>query len=179
MWKTPGLVRFTLRGTGRTSQDPERPSTGLTGWAPTTALLVRRTLLQAQPYDSDMSAYFEDNEWSWRVAQSHGAPRFRHCSEAMAIHRPRPKMVHEHGFRGASSAVDWLSSLARFWARSGRILWPWSFSVARDLTAPEGKPDLARARLVFALAAEKGPDWMFAAWTSGQLPGLLKADEHR
>ncbi len=179
MWKTPGLVRFTLRGTGRASQDPERPSTGPTGWAPTTALLVRRTLLEAEPYDSQMSAYFEDNEWSWRVAQSHCATRFRHCNEAMAIHRPSRKLVHEQGFKGASSAVDWLCSLARFWARSGRILWPWSFSVARDLTAPDGKPDLARARLVFALAAEKGPDWMFAAWTSGQLSGLLKADQHR
>jgi hypothetical protein len=125
-----------------------------------------------------MRSYFEDNEWSWRVARHHRVS-LRRCAEAVAVHRPSAKSVHEPGIRGASSAVDWLTSLACFHARTGRLLWPWTFLVARDLIAPKGEPDLARARTVLALAAQRGPDWMFAAWTSGQLAGLLEADQHR
>ena len=86
-----GVVEFPLIGAGESDPDQLAP-TGPAGWVAGTAALIRRASLDEFPIDSGMQAYFEDNEWCYRVAASSGGS-FRRSREAQAVHH----FTRKHG----------------------------------------------------------------------------------
>jgi hypothetical protein len=131
--------------------------------------------MEAFPWDPAIGAYFEDNEWSLRVALQR--PRcFRRSREAIAIHRITPRPLFEQTFRGRTLLCDWLASLAFFQHRFDRLLSPWSFLLVPELNLAGGDIDLAGLRLLLALVRHHGSDWVFAEWANGRLAGLFEAN---
>lgn len=171
--RSADVAHFDVPSMGCSYFDDVLPPTGPTGWVSGTAFLARRELLEAFPIDVGMSAYFEDAEWSYRVELERPGS-FRRSREAMAIHRSIYKPFAEPTFKGRSLAVEWLAALAHFYARH-RVLVSWVFFLAPDLLVGDGYFDLAGARLLMDLLADRGTDWTFTAWMNGELEGLLSS----
>ncbi|MHB8691502.1 MAG: glycosyltransferase [Solirubrobacteraceae bacterium] len=68
---TADQADFTLHGAGVSFEEATLPPPGPAGWVPGTAALIRRSLLDEFPIDTSMRAYYEDNEWCYRVAHAH------------------------------------------------------------------------------------------------------------
>ena len=58
-------AEFGLIGYGCAPAD--LPPSGEAGWVPGSAVMIRRKVLTRFPIDSRMRAYYEDNEWCYRV----------------------------------------------------------------------------------------------------------------
>jgi len=71
------------------------------------AALIRRASLDEFPIDSGMQAYFEDNEWCYRVTTS-GGGSFRRSLEARAVHRFSHKYGPGRDFASRSLAMELL-----------------------------------------------------------------------
>jgi GT2 family glycosyltransferase len=166
------MVMFNLLCIGAPFPSPALPPTGPSGWAPGGALLARRALLRKFPFDDSMGAYFEDNEWSYRVEIAH-PDSFRRSREALVLHH-----VHRRrqptSFAYRSQVVELLVSYARFYELHGLLLGPWLFYSVPALYAEDGSLDLEAARLLMELVIAKGPDWTFMEWMNGDLDGLLE-----
>jgi GT2 family glycosyltransferase/glycosyltransferase involved in cell wall biosynthesis len=169
---TDEIVTFELLGDGTPFPNPQLPPTGPSGWAPGTALLARKELLIALPFDESMGAYFEDNEWCYRVARSRPGVLWR-SSEALALHHIAPKHAPASDFASRSRMVELLLSYARFYELHGALLGPWLFDHLPDLRGVHGNLDLAAARLLMELVTAKGADWTLMAWMNGDLNVLL------
>jgi GT2 family glycosyltransferase/exopolysaccharide biosynthesis predicted pyruvyltransferase EpsI len=165
------VVEFPLIGAGETDPDQLAP-TGPAGWVPGTAALIRRASLEEFPIDSGMRAYFEDNEWCYRVAAS-GGGSFRRSREARAVHHSSHKYGPGLDFTSRSHAVELLHAHAAFYERHGMLLGVGLFELAPELRDLAGHRDLAAARLLMELLLAKGTDWTFMEWMNGGLSGLL------
>jgi len=169
-----GVATFGLIGSGVTLGPDGVPPSGPADWVPGGAVLIRRELLEAFPIDERMAAYYEDNEWCYRVALTHPAI-FRRSREAIACHymegaeqrSSRPKRVRR------------LAACARFYACHGVLLAPAVFDDIPELTAPDGTRDLAGSRILMELVEAKGVEWTEAAWSNGELTGLINAHRWR
>lgn len=169
-----GVASFALIGSGRHFSLRALPPSGHADWVPGTAVLVRRELLEAFPLDEGMAAYYDDNEWCYRIARvREGA--FRRSREALALHHLTPKRPDGPSFDARSLAVELLAAQARFYERHRLLLGPWLFHLVPELTARDGSRDLAGARVLMELVAARGTDWTFAALANGELAGLLGA----
>ena len=152
------LATFALSGVGVAVDSASVPPSGPTAWVPGTAVLIRRSLLAEFELDERMSAYYEDNEWCYRVARDR-PDAFRRCREALAIHHlGRPKLG-ERTPEGRALTVRMLTAHARFYERHGRLLAPWLFDVVPELRPADGTCDLASARLLLEIVSAKGADW--------------------
>jgi glycosyltransferase involved in cell wall biosynthesis len=171
---TSEIADFSLIGGDLPFEDAALPPTGPAGWVPGTAVLTRRVLLDEFPIDDAMSAYFEDNEWCHRVELARPGS-FRRSREALVLHHFTPKFVPGTAFSSRSVGVQLLAAQARFYERHGLLLTPSLFYVVPDLSGPDGTPDLASARLLMELVSAKGTAWTLAAWTNGELAGLMGA----
>jgi GT2 family glycosyltransferase/glycosyltransferase involved in cell wall biosynthesis len=171
---TDELVSFTLQGDGTLFEDAALPETGPSGWAPLTAILARKELLEEFPFDCRMRPYFVDNEWNYRVSLSRAGP-FRRSREALVLHHLERKHVPGADFASRSAMADLLAAYARFYQLHVRLLGPWLFDHVPELRASDGSCDLAAARLLMELVLAKGTDWTFMAWMNGELDGLLGA----
>jgi GT2 family glycosyltransferase len=165
-----GVVEFPLVGAGQTDPDELDP-TGPAGWVPGTAALIRRATLDEFPIDPAMEAYFEDNEWCYRVASAGGG--FRRSREARAVHRFSHKYGPEPDFASRSRAVELLHAHAAFYERHGVLLGVGLFELAPELRDLAGDRDLAAARILMELLLAKGTDWTFMEWMNGGLSGLM------
>lgn len=172
---TEEVVTFGLLGDGALFPNPDLPPTGPSGWAPGTALLARKELLIAFPFDQSMGAYFEDNEWCYRIAKARPGAFWRSL-EALALHHIAPKYPSRSDFASRSRMVELLLSYARFYQLHGVLLGPWLFDHLPDLRGVDGSLDLAAARLLMELVTAKGADWTLMAWMNGDLEGLLGAN---
>ena len=165
-----GVAEFSSVAGARAQSDPLPPS-GPAGWVPGTAALIRRDALERCPVDDRMSAYFEDNEWSFRVAERWPQP-FRRSAEARAIHSSQ-KRWPAAGFAARSLAGDWLGAHARFYARHRLLLGPSLFGIVPELVDERGERDIASARLLMELVLARGTDWVTMEWINGGLASLL------
>ncbi|PZR69019.1 MAG: hypothetical protein DLM63_02845 [Solirubrobacterales bacterium] len=172
-----GVACFDLIGPGVVPAPEALPPSGLAGWVPGTAVLVCRDLLEAFPIDEGMAAYYEDNEWCYRVSLDHPGI-FRRSREALARHY---LVGHEPGSGrfGRRAQVERLAACARFYARHGVLLGPWLFDELPELTAADGTRDLAGVRLLMEIILAKGVEWTEAAWLDGGLSGLISARRWR
>ncbi len=168
-----GVVNFNLVGADGVFGSVELPPSGRAGWMPATAMLVRRALLDEFPFDDEMAAYFEDNEWSYRVSLDR--PRsFRRSREALAFHRLSPAQLTN------ARRVALLGAATRFYQRHGVVLGPWLVdSVLPELRALDGTTDVASAKLAMELFAAKGSEWMLAAFDRGDFDALLRGHRSR
>jgi len=166
-----GVAAFDLVGLGTPFARDALAESGPAGWVPSTALLVRRALLEEHPFDEQMAAYFEDNEWSYRVARERPSS-FRRSRDALALHRLTERPVFHTGLETRLARA---AACARFYERHGVLLGPWLFDTVPELRAEDGSCDLAGARLLMELISRNGPEWTLSAWQDGQLWGLLGA----
>lgn len=162
------VATFGLIGSGLPLATAALPSTGPAGWVPGGAVLIRRALLDEYPIDDRMRAYYEDNEWCYRVAQARGGS-FRRSREALVVHHGAPKV------NDRLLLVERLTACARFYERHGVLLGPWLFHLVPELRAPDGTLDLAAARILMELVTAKGTEWTLRAWRNEELAGLLSA----
>jgi GT2 family glycosyltransferase len=169
------MVEFGLIGSGQPSADT-LPASGSADWVPGTTVLVRRRALDEFPIDDRMAAYFEDNEWCYRVKLSRRGG-FRRLPEARAIHHTTPKNAPGVDFATRSIAAELLHAHARFYQRHGKILniGGGLFDLVPELRDASGEGDLAAARLLMELLLAKGTDWTFMEWMNGGLDVLLGA----
>ena len=172
------IASFDLIGAGTSFSEGTLPPSGAAGWVGGTAVLVRRELLQAFPLDEQMAAYFEDNEWCYRISRER-PDSFRRSREALALHHLVPKQAYEESFAARSTAIQMLAACARFYERHGLLLGPWLFDLAPELRAGDGSCDLPGARVLMELINVKGTDWTLAAWMEGDLAGLLGAQSRQ
>lgn len=169
-----GVADFSLIGAGAPVIDA-LPPTGPAGWVPGTAVLIRRHLLDEFPIDDRMSAYYEDNEWCYRVELARPGS-FRRSREARAVHHSAPKHRPGLDFTTRSLAVELLHAHARFYERHGVLLGAALFHLVPELRDANGVRDVAAARLLMELLLAKGTDWVFMEWMNGNLRPLLMGD---
>jgi glycosyltransferase involved in cell wall biosynthesis/GT2 family glycosyltransferase len=167
------IATFGLIGAGSVYAPDALPPTGPAGWVPSTAMLVRRELLQEFVLDERMAAY-EDSEWCYRVSLTRPCA-FRRSREALVLHHRPARQFEGSGPRSGARAIELLAACARFYERHGLLLGPWLSELVPELRSADGTCDLAGARVLMELLLAKGPAWTSAAWTDGTLSGLLSA----
>jgi GT2 family glycosyltransferase/glycosyltransferase involved in cell wall biosynthesis len=172
---TDEIVTFELLYDGVTFSPADLAPSGPSGWAPGGALLARRELLAEFPFDETMGAYFEDNEWAYRVSRARPGS-FRRSREALVLHHAISKHAPAADFASRARMVELLASYARFYELHGLLLGPWLFDHVPELRAADGSCDLAAARLLMELVGTKGTDWTLMAWMNGDLDVLLSAN---
>jgi hypothetical protein len=170
--RADGVVTFGLIGFGTRFEPQAVPTSGEAGWVPGTAALVRRALLDEFPIDERMAAYFEDNEWCYRVARARPGS-FRRSREALAFHQQMPSAPLDPSWPGIVHRVELLSAAARFYTRHGALLAPSVFELLPELRAADGTYDLGSARMLMELIAARGQEWTAGAWARGDLRTLL------
>jgi hypothetical protein len=169
-----GAARFRAFADGAPAGDPLEPS-GPCGWLPHTAVLVRRETFSAHPLDPGMGAYYEDNDWSLRVAGARPAP-FRRSAQARATHHSTSAQPPGVDFGSRSLAMPLLGSHAQFLRRHDLVLDVGGLGrLVPELVDEEGRLDLAGGRLLLELLLARGEDWTFAAWTNGSLAPALSS----
>jgi hypothetical protein len=167
-------AHFTLGGSGLPFDHPALPATGPSGWAPGTASLIRTQILEQIPIDDGLAAYYEDNDWCFRVEQRRPGS-FRRCREALVLHHhdftagPEPSS----GLVKRYETVERLAAQAHFLRASGLLLDVDLRLIAPELQRPDGSLDIAAARLLLELIAAKGVDWIVMQWMNGGLEPLL------
>lgn len=162
-------------GRGLRFDDPRLGSSGPCQWVSGGLFMARRSAFAACPLAVDM-AYFEDNEWCYRLdAWLPGS--VRRSVEALALHHQQEKGRCGSGLVGVGDALPFLAAAARFHQLHGRVL-DTVFVFAPEL-APGGRQDVAAARLLLELIAAKGTDWVLLNWLNGGLSPLFRATSDR
>jgi hypothetical protein len=124
--------------------------------------------------DDGMAAYYEDNDWCYRVDQLRPGS-FRRCREALVLHhhdteaQSRPGL----GFVERYEAVHRLAAQAHFFNVHGLLLDMHLVDVLPALRRPDGRTDLAAGRLLMELILARGVDWTVMEWMNGGLAPLL------
>ncbi|HVT58436.1 MAG TPA: glycosyltransferase [Thermoanaerobaculia bacterium] len=158
-------------GRGLRFDDPGLGSSGPCRWVSGALLLARWSAFATLPLEVEM-AYFEDNEWCYRLdAWRPGS--LRRSVEALALHQQQEKGRLGCGLVGVGDALPFLAAAARFHQLHGRVL-DTVFAFAPEL-ASGGRQDVAAARLLLELIAAKGTDWALLNWLNGGLAPLLRA----
>ncbi len=167
-------ARFGLDCAGLPFDHPSLPPTGPSGWVPGTGALLRTRALKEVAIDDRMAAYYEDNEWCYRVEQRRPGS-FRRCREAVVLHH------HDHAVGPAHASslvaryetVERLAAQAHFFRAHGVLLDVDLVSAIPELRRPDGTTDLAAARLLMELISARGVDWAVMEWINGGLRPLL------
>lgn len=167
-------VRFWLDRSGLEFDHPSLPASGPSGWAPGTASLLRTQVLRDVAIDDGMAAYYEDNDWCYRVEQRRPGS-FRRCREALVLHHhdsetelgPTLRLVERY------EAVQRLAAQAHFFNVNGLLLDIDLVDMLPELRRPDGSTDLAAARLLMELILARGVDWTVMEWINGGLLPLL------
>ncbi|MEA2197103.1 MAG: hypothetical protein QOJ25_1154 [Solirubrobacteraceae bacterium] len=166
------LASFTLVGGEVDFDDPALPPSGPSGWVPGTAALLRVEALQEFPIDTGMAAYYEDNDWCYRV-ESARPGSFRRCREALVLHHLAGHGHSVSRFSETSEKVEKVLTHAHFLHTHGRLLDVDLLRLVPELALPDGSLDVDGARLLLELIAARGTDWATMAWLNGDLDPLL------
>ena len=152
----------------------ELPPSGPAGWVPGTAVMVRRDVLRRVPLDPGMRAYYEDNEWCYRVERA--APgSFRRLIEARAVHHFTPKLTGARDFASRSRATEHLEACAWFYDRHDKLLLDDMLALVPELKGAPDETLQPAARLLLELVLARGGDWTLMQWLNGGLDVLLAA----
>jgi GT2 family glycosyltransferase/exopolysaccharide biosynthesis predicted pyruvyltransferase EpsI len=169
------MVSFTLGASGLSFDDPEIPASGPCDWIPGTASLIRRNLLNEFPLDGGMLAYYEDNEWCFRIGRT-GSDCFRRSREALVLHHAKHGPWGRMDFIGRANLVRFISAAAHFYRKHDLLLRTPGvdvFAIMPELTRTNETLDLAGARLVMELASTHSNDWLLMEWMNGGLDPVL------
>jgi GT2 family glycosyltransferase len=166
------IVRFLLEDAGRPFDEPLGRDEEC-DWVPGTCALFRRSALLADPIDTEMRAYFEDNEWCFRAGRGRRGA-FRRVHGSLALHSHRPK-VPVAGSASPSDLVEFVQAVSRFARRHGKIL-DILFHLVPELRRADGSPDVTSSRLFLETAERDGADAFVLRWTGAGLAPLLHND---
>jgi GT2 family glycosyltransferase len=158
-------------GRGRRFDDPGLGSSGPCRWLCGAMMLARRSACVSHPLAAGM-LYFEDNEWSYRI-DTRWPGALRRSVAALALHHQQEKGRRGSGLVGIGDALPFVAALARFYQLHGRIL-DTLFAFVPELTAADGRRDVAAARLLLELVAARGSDWTLLNWLNGGLAPLFQ-----
>jgi GT2 family glycosyltransferase len=167
-------ARFGLDGSGQPFDHPSLCRTGPSGWAPGTAALLRTHMLRDVELDDRMAAYYEDNEWCYRVEQRCPGS-FRRCREAIVLHHHDPAAGAESSIRVVErfETFERLAAQAHFFRVSGVLLDVDLDRILPELRRPEGDMDLLAVRLLMEIILARGVAWCVVEWMNGGLRPLL------
>ncbi len=173
-----GVAGFALTGFGEPFEDGALAPTGPADWLGATALLARRSLLEEFPFDGEMRTYYEDNEWCFRVSLARPGC-LRRSRDALALHHLAGRVPGAVQEISKERLVALLAACARFYEIHGLLIGPWSWELMPERAAGDGSLGLSEVRLLMELITAKGPDWTLAAWSAGELDGLVMANRRR
>jgi GT2 family glycosyltransferase len=169
-------ARFVLGGADLALDDPRVPETGVSDWLPGTAALIRAAALREFPIDPGFRAYYEDNDWSFRVERERPGS-FRRCREAIVVHHGGRAPEYSCALVRVFCIVELLAAHARFLRRHGVLLDVDLHARIPELRLADGGVDLTAARLLVELVAARGVAWVATEWLSGGLDPLFGAPE--
>lgn len=169
------MVTFTLGACGLSFDDPEIPPSGPCDWIPGTASLIRRDLLDEFPLDEGMLAYYEDNEWCFRIGRTR-PDCFRRSREALVLHHATEGPWGRKDLIDRAKLARFVSAAAHFYRKHGLLLRTPGvdvFAIMPELTRTDETLDLAGARLIMELASTHSDDWLLEEWMNGGLDPVL------
>jgi GT2 family glycosyltransferase len=167
-----GLLRFDPMEASLPLEEPL--ASGACDWVPGTAFLVRRAGLVRFPIDTAMAAYYEDNEWCYRVRRSESTP-FRRCAHAFVLHHQVSKERSSSAPEELARVVPYVQSIARFYQAHGMVL-DAIFGMVPELRSENSESDAEAAREFLEIVLAKGPDWMLSHWLAGDLHLLFRGE---
>jgi len=155
----------------------DAPQVGVSGpcrWVSGGVTLYRKRYLHENPYDPALRGYFEDIEWSYRVA-SLGEGRFQRCVEALFLHH------HEERWRSSSLTSEeqhalimpHLEALAQFYRRHDVVLQA-IMPLLPEYTGVDHRFVYEPGRLLFILLLTNGREWFLTQWNLGVLAPLMQ-----
>jgi GT2 family glycosyltransferase len=168
------IVTFAPMSAGVQFDDPSLPASGRCDWIQG-ASLIRTSLLTEVPWDPGMTAYYEDNEWCYRVAKARSDCFYR-SREAIILHHADHKPWGRRDFIGRADLTRFISAAAHFYRVHGVLLGAPGgdvFSMMPELTRTNETLDLVGARLVMELANTHSTDWLLMEWMNGGLDPVL------
>jgi GT2 family glycosyltransferase/exopolysaccharide biosynthesis predicted pyruvyltransferase EpsI len=168
------IVSFTPVSSGVPFDNTDIPASGPCDWIQG-ASLIRKSLLEEFPPDPGMSAYYEDNEWCFRVAQTQPGC-FRRSREAVLLHHAEHKPWGRPDFVSRAKWVRLIATAAYFYQVHGLLLGAPGvdvFSIMPELTRTNETLDLVGARLIMELASTHSTDWLLMEWMNGGLDPIL------
>jgi GT2 family glycosyltransferase len=165
-----GIITFEPLARGRAFDDPTVVS-GVCRWVGGAAFACRRALFAEFPLDPGMAAYYEDNEWCYRIERQHPGS-FRTAAEAFVLHHQESKERKGSAPNELRRAVDFIEPMAHFYRQHG-LVQDDVFGFVSELTMPDGTRDIAAARLLLELVMAKGREWTALQWVTGGLSPLF------
>jgi GT2 family glycosyltransferase len=169
------MASFTLGSSGLPFGDERIPPSGPCDWIVGTAPLVRTSLLHQFPFDADMRAYYDDNEWSYRVRRAR-PDCFRRSRDALVLHHAGDGPWGRTDFAGRAQLVSFIRTAAYFYRKHGLLLRVPGldvFAAMPELTRTDETLDTRGARLVMELANTHSADWLLLEWMAGNLDPIL------
>lgn len=169
-----GVVSFAARHAGRPFDDAEIEESAACGWLAGCAVLIRRAAFEEFPLDARMTRYYEDNEWSMRVARARPGA-LRCASRALALHHQRPKHRVGSARTEMVRAVPFLESIAHFYRAHGLVL-EGVFGFVPEFVGSDGIRNVPAARATLDLIASRGGAFFLRHWLSGSLGLFLEGE---
>jgi GT2 family glycosyltransferase len=166
-----GVVSFRLLGAGVPFDDPSLGPSGPVDWVAGTAFLARRSAFDAFPLDPWMTAYFEDNEWCWRISRSRPGA-FRRCHAALAVHHQVPKDRTGGGAPELARTLRFVQAISRFYQVHGLVLEA-LFGFVPELVSPSGERRIGDARRLLEQMIARGPGPILESWVTGGFASVL------
>ena len=166
-----GVIRFAPLDAGRPFESVARARTAPCKWVGGACALYRRAAFEAFPLDPGMAAYYEDNEWAFRVERSRPGALIR-CPRALALHH------HVAKDRQGSAPTDLLhvvrlaEPIAHFNRKHGLVMEA-LFALVPELRRESGC-DAPAARLFLELLDSRGAPWVVSEWLGGGLAPLFR-----
>jgi hypothetical protein len=172
-WEVPdGVLHFEPLGHGLDFEDPALGGARACQWLGGTAVALRRSALERDPFDPGMAWYYEDNEWFYRVGRCRPDAAFQRSVAALVLHHQELKGPRCAGAEELEASLPYLQSIAHFQKAHGLplegvfVFAPW--------LCGGGRRDAAAARLALDLLSQHGPEWFAAAWRRGDLEPLRR-----
>jgi GT2 family glycosyltransferase len=166
-----GVVRFAPLGAGHPFEIVADARTTPCKWVGGACVLYRRAAFEAFPLDPGMAAYYEDNEWGFRVERSRPGALLR-CPRALALHHHVARDRQGSTLSEVADVVRLAGPIAHFYRKHGVIMEA-LFALIPELRRESGY-DVPAARLFLELLSSRGAPWLVSAWLSGGLAPLFR-----
>jgi GT2 family glycosyltransferase len=170
-----GVVRFAPLDAGRPFESVARARTTPCKWVGGACVLYRRAAFEAFPLDPGMAAYYEDNEWGFRVERSRPGALHR-CPRALALHHHVAKDRQGSAPTDLAQVVRLAGPIAHFYRKHGLVMEA-LFALIPELRRESGY-DVPAARLFLELLKSRGAPWLVSEWLSGGLAPLFRPGGH-
>jgi len=166
-----GVVRFVPLDAGRPFESVAGTKTTRCAWVGGACVLYRRSAFEEFPLDPGMAAYYEDNEWGFRVERSRPGALVR-CPRALALHHHVAKDRQGSAPTDLAHVVRLAGPIAHFYKKHGLVMEA-LFALVPELRRESGY-DVPAARLFLELLESRGAPWLVSEWLRGGLAPLFR-----